>query len=42
MNDVRLKKIIEECIGNNDPYWNNPVYEVVKKLLICQMEKKVL
>lgn len=33
MNDVRLKKIIEECIGNNDPYWNNPVYEVVKKII---------
>ena len=33
MNDVQLKKIIEECVGNNDPYWNNPVYEVVKKII---------
>lgn len=35
MNDERLKKIIEEIIGNNDPFWNEPVYKVVRK--ICDL-----
>lgn len=33
MNDEELKKIIEDVIGNNDPYWNVPVYEIVKKII---------
>ena len=31
--DQELKKIVEEVIGNNDPYWNEPVYEIVKKIM---------
>lgn len=26
-----IKKIVEEVIGNDDPFWNQPVLEVVKK-----------
>lgn len=33
MNDEELKKIVEETIGNNDPYWNEPVFDVVKKII---------
>lgn len=33
MKDEELKKIIEEVIGNNDPYWNIPVYEIIKKII---------
>ena len=33
MMDVNLKKIIEEQIGNNDPYWNEPVFHIVKKII---------
>ena len=33
MNDEELKKIIEETIGNNDPYWNEPVFNIVKKII---------
>lgn len=33
MNDEELKKIIEETIGNNDPFWNEPVYNIVKKII---------
>ncbi len=33
MNDEKLKKIVEEVIGNNDPFWNKPVFEVVKKII---------
>lgn len=33
MNDEELKKIVEETIGNNDPYWNEPVFNVVKKII---------
>lgn len=33
MNDERLKKIVEEVIGNNDPFWNEPVYNIVKKII---------
>lgn len=33
MSDEELKKIIEETIGNNDPFWNEPVYTVVKKII---------
>ena len=33
MKDEELKKIIEEVIGNNDPYWNIPVFEIVKKII---------
>lgn len=28
-----LKKLVEEVIGNNDPFWNIPVYETVKKIV---------
>jgi len=31
--DEELKKIIEEVIGNNDPYWNTIVYDIVKKII---------
>lgn len=33
MKDEELKKIIEEVIGNNDPFWNIPVYEILKKII---------
>lgn len=33
MKDEELKKIVEEVIGNNDPFWNIPVYETVKKII---------
>ena len=33
MKDEELKKLVEEVIGNNDPYWNIPVYEIVKKII---------
>jgi hypothetical protein len=33
MSDEELKKIVEETIGNNDPYWNEPVFDVVKKII---------
>lgn len=29
MKDEELKKIVEEVIGNNDPFWNIPVYEII-------------
>lgn len=33
MKDEELKKIIEEVIGNNDPFLNEPVYNIVKKII---------
>ena len=33
MSDEELKKIVEETIGNNDPYWNEPVLNIVKKII---------
>lgn len=33
MSDEELKKIIEETVGNNDPYWNEPAFNVVKKII---------
>lgn len=33
MSNEELKKIVEEVIGNNDPFWNEPVFEVVKKII---------
>ena len=33
MNNKELKKIVEETIGNNDPYWNEPIFNVVKKII---------
>lgn len=33
MKDEKLKKLVEEVIGNNDPFWNTPVYETVKKII---------
>lgn len=33
MSDEELKKIIEETIGHNDPYWNQPVFNIVKKII---------
>ncbi len=31
--EQELKKIVEEVIGNNDPFWNIPVFETVKKII---------
>lgn len=33
LDDEFLKTIIEEVIGNSDPYWNIPVYDIVKKII---------
>lgn len=33
MTDEELKKIIEEVIGNNDPFWNETVFNIVKKII---------
>lgn len=33
MKDEELKKIVEEVIGNNDPFWNVPIYNIVKKII---------
>ena len=33
MSDKELKKIIEETVGNNDPYWNEPAFNIVKKII---------
>lgn len=33
MKDEELKKIVQEVIGNNDPFWNEPVYNIVKKII---------
>ena len=33
MSDEELKRIIEETVGNNDPYWIEPVFKVVKKII---------
>lgn len=33
MSNEELKKIVEEVIGNNDPFWNEPVFEVAKKII---------
>ena len=33
MKDEELKKLVEEVIGNNDPYWNIPVYKVIKGII---------
>lgn len=33
MNNDELKKMIEETIGSNDPYWNEPVFQVIKKII---------
>lgn len=33
MDDEKLKKIIEEAVGNNDPFWINSAYEIVKKII---------
>ncbi len=33
MSEEELKKIVEEVIGNNDPFWNQPVLNVVKKII---------
>ena len=32
-NDAELKQIIIECVGNDAPYWVNPIYEVVNKII---------
>ena len=31
--NINLKELVEEVIGNNDPYWNIPVLDVVKKII---------
>lgn len=41
MNDEELKKIIEQTIGNNDPFWNEPVYTVVKKIIELPNENEI-
>lgn len=41
MNDEELKKIIGETIGNNDPFWNEPVYTVVKKIIELPNENEI-
>lgn len=33
ISNEELKKIVEEIIGNNDPFWNQPIYEIVKKII---------
>lgn len=33
INDENLKTIIEEIIGNNDPYLNTPVCDIMKKVI---------
>ena len=33
MKDEELKKIIEEVIGKNNPFLNEPVYNIVKKII---------
>ena len=33
MSNEELKKIVEETIVNNDPYWNEPVFNAVKKIV---------
>ena len=33
MSDEELKKIVEEEVGNNDPFWNQPVFNAVKLLM---------
>ena len=38
MKDEELKKIVEEVIGNNDPFWNLPVYNIVKKIIDLPIE----
>lgn len=31
--DENLKKVVQEIVGNSDPYWNDPVYKTVKKII---------
>ncbi len=31
MNYEKLKMIVEEAVGNNDPLWINSAYKIVKK-----------
>ena len=33
MKEEELKNLIKEVIGNDDPFWNIPVYNVVKKII---------
>ena len=33
LTDESLKKTVEEVIGNNDPFWNEPVFEAVRKIV---------
>ena len=33
MNYEKLKMIVEETVGNNDPFWINSAYKIVKKII---------
>lgn len=33
MNNDELKKVVNEVVGNNDPYWNEPVFIIVSKII---------
>ena len=33
MSNEELKRIVEEVVGNNDPYWNEPVLDIVNKII---------
>ena len=33
MTREELKKVVEEVIGNNDPFWNDPVLDAVNKII---------
>lgn len=41
MKDEELKKMVQEVIGNSDPYWNNPVYDIVKKIIDLPFETDI-
>lgn len=40
MNEERLRKIVEKVVGNNDPYWNVPVYNIVKQIINMPFDKE--
>ena len=31
--DTEIKELIKQVIGNDDPFWNIPVYNIVKKII---------
>ena len=40
MNEERLRKIVEKVVGNNDPYWNVPAYNIVKQIIDMPFDKE--